>query len=742
MLESIQDSGSFWRRLLIPLLVITLLTASGWLMPSASAQFQDGETVEAVFDDFAGFCTDQAGVGPQVIDTTPGAVEIDASNCADLSIDITATGIEVFSSGGIGFNSSGSTFTISFSGSPISSGFETPVYENTSGSISNPEVSSTTGSSVTFNAWNWQITGGGGDPDGDPERAFFELQGLNEDPVFTSGASSSFSTDEDAGATNLSAQLDVDDSDASQTLTWSVASGPSNGVLSGFPATAMSGTGVQPSGVSYAPNTDYVGSDSFEIEVSDGNGGTDAITVNVTVDNLAPMFSSPATASFVENGTGTVVDNDATNGGDGAADDGVTYSLGGPDVGALSIDPATGTITFASAPDFEAPADSDGNNEYVVEVTADDGESANNTATQTLIITVTDVTADLAIFDGSSAGLDFTGNVTPGTANNPVGIFELSTGPEEAVLDAVSITNDNPGAAGISAARLFASANASLEVGTDTEVGAISVDNTNAPPTFDFTGLSTTLTETATYLILAIDVDAGAPGDQVLFSLADLSALTVIDGAIASVNGQSQTTFGALPLANASTALPVELVAFEARPNDGAVELRWVTTSETGNAGFDVQRRAGTDTWATLTPRVLGAGTTAEQQTYRFTDDTLPYDATSAEYRLRQIDVDGGEAFSATRTVDFSAPDQIELRGTAPNPAQFQTSVQYAVPPGVSDAQLVLYDMLGRKVRSVPIRSTGRQTATLSTTDLAPGMYFLRLSGGGEVRTTKISVVR
>jgi len=278
-------------------------------------------------------------------------------------------------------------------------------------------------------------------------------------------------------------------------------------------------------------------------------------------------------------------------------------------------------------------------------------------------------------------------------------------------------------------------------VGTDTEVGAISVDNTNAPPTFDFTGLSTTLTETATYLILAIDVDAGAPGDQVLFSLADPSALTVIDGAIASVNGQSQTTFSALPLANASTALPVELVAFEARPNDGAVELRWVTTSETGNAGFDVQRRAGTDTWATLT-RVSGAGTTAEQQTYRFTDDTLPYDATSAEYRLRQIDVDGGEAFSATRTVDFSAPDQIELRGTAPNPAQFQTSVQYAVPPGVSDAQLVLYDMLGRKVRSVPIRSTGRQTATLSTTDLAPGMYFLRLSGGGEVRTTKISVVR
>ncbi|MGR5457478.1 Ig-like domain-containing protein, partial [Vibrio alfacsensis] len=33
----------------------------------------------------------------------------------------------------------------------------------------------------------------------------------------------------------------------------------------------------------YTPNDDYNGSDSFTVEVSDGQGGTDTITVNIGV---------------------------------------------------------------------------------------------------------------------------------------------------------------------------------------------------------------------------------------------------------------------------------------------------------------------------------------------------------------------------------------------------------------------------------------------------------------------------
>jgi hypothetical protein len=37
-------------------------------------------------------------------------------------------------------------------------------------------------------------------------------------------------------------------------------------------------------GVSYTPDANFNGSDSFTYAISDGNGGSDTATVNVTVD--------------------------------------------------------------------------------------------------------------------------------------------------------------------------------------------------------------------------------------------------------------------------------------------------------------------------------------------------------------------------------------------------------------------------------------------------------------------------
>ncbi|MFD0992812.1 cadherin repeat domain-containing protein, partial [Tenacibaculum geojense] len=52
----------------------------------------------------------------------------------------------------------------------------------------------------------------------------------------------------------------------------------------------------------------------------------------------------------------------------------VSYAItGGTDQGLFSIDPATGEVTLP-AQDFENPADSDGDNVYVVEVTGTDAD--------------------------------------------------------------------------------------------------------------------------------------------------------------------------------------------------------------------------------------------------------------------------------------------------------------------------------------------------------------------------------
>ncbi|MEO1592302.1 MAG: Calx-beta domain-containing protein [Cyanobacteria bacterium J06632_22] len=68
---------------------------------------------------------------------------------------------------------------------------------------------------------------------------------------------------------------------------------------------------------------------------------------------------------------------------------GLTYSLEGPDLSLLSINPNTGALSFKTAPDFETPADANGDNQYEVTVVVSDPQGAQDT--QALSISVTDV---------------------------------------------------------------------------------------------------------------------------------------------------------------------------------------------------------------------------------------------------------------------------------------------------------------------------------------------------------------
>ena len=133
-----------------------------------------------------------------------------------------------------------------------------------------------------------------------------------------------------------------------------------------------------------------------------GSGSTDA--------NAAPAFTSPVAFAAAENQTaaGTVAASD----GDGA--DSVTgYAIqGGADASRFSIVASTGVLTFASAPNFEAPADADADNGYVVVVRATSGTGEREkTADQTITVTVTDV-------DGEAPGAPATPSVSSASVSS------------------------------------------------------------------------------------------------------------------------------------------------------------------------------------------------------------------------------------------------------------------------------------------------------------------------------------
>ncbi|MEZ6123848.1 MAG: cadherin domain-containing protein [Planctomycetaceae bacterium] len=115
------------------------------------------------------------------------------------------------------------------------------------------------------------------------------------------------------------------------------------------------------------------------IRVSDGKTTTlHTIWVGVTdvnendCENGAPVFTNlpgDNLISVVENQV-NVIDADSTDP-DG---DPVTYSIqGGADSSLFTIDATTGVLTFKNAPDYENPADANGDNDYLVTVRVSDG---------------------------------------------------------------------------------------------------------------------------------------------------------------------------------------------------------------------------------------------------------------------------------------------------------------------------------------------------------------------------------
>jgi len=207
----------------------------------------------------------------------------------------------------------------------------------------------------------------------------------------------------------------------------------------------------------------------------------------------------------------------------------------------------------------------------------------------------------------------------------------------------------------------------------------------------------------------------------------------------------STNSFSEFVLASDSEPLPVELAGFDATIGDGTVNLSWTTASETNNAGFRIQRkrvqeRGGEGAWTTV-GSVEGSGTTSQAQSYRFTDANLPYEADALTYRLRQVDTDGSAHLSKTVTVERGVTE-VQLLGTYPNPARQQATVRFALPE-TRDVTIRLYDVLGRKVRTVVSGTQeGRHERTLDVGALPSGVYFLRLKAGGQTRTQKLTIAR
>lgn len=88
------------------------------------------------------------------------------------------------------------------------------------------------------------------------------------------------------------------------------------------------------------------------------------------------------------------------------------------------------------------------------------------------------------------------------------------------------------------------------------------------------------------------------------------------------------------------------------------------------------------------------------------------------------------------------AATPLSLSAPWPNPARGSLNVRCALPDARA-ARLSLYDVSGRAVREQAVHGAGAHTVSVERAgDLAPGVYLLRLTQGGAVRTARVAIVR
>jgi hypothetical protein len=186
--------------------------------------------------------------------------------------------------------------------------------------------------------------------------------------------------------------------------------------------------------------------------------------------------------------------------------------------------------------------------------------------------------------------------------------------------------------------------------------------------------------------------------------------------------------------------LPVELARFTAATSGEAVTLRWSTTSEENNAGFDVERSTDGETFTTIGFEP-GVGTTEEAQSYRFVDGDAPF-STTLFYRLRQVDTDGTFEYSPVVEVQVT-PSAVALLPVAPNPVSASARLRYELPEATT-VRLQVFDLLGRRVATLADgeKPAGRHEVSWQSSGLASGTYFVRLQAGSTAQTQMLRLVR
>ncbi|CAN5681924.1 hypothetical protein BH11BAC1_BH11BAC1_21530 [soil metagenome] len=189
-------------------------------------------------------------------------------------------------------------------------------------------------------------------------------------------------------------------------------------------------------------------------------------------------------------------------------------------------------------------------------------------------------------------------------------------------------------------------------------------------------------------------------------------------------------------------ALPIKLVYFKAKLNEGVVKFDWATAAEINNNFFTIERSEDGENFLPVLHK-QGAGNSTTNLYYNAADQS-PLTGYSY-YRLKQTDYDGHYSYSEIQTIKNGSGDKPEtdmtmaIKSVYPNPFITSFKLNFMIKSSVL-VDFTLMNTSGQIVAKTKIQADeGYNTYEfLDDKNLEKGIYFAMISHGDEKQIQKI----
>ncbi len=191
--------------------------------------------------------------------------------------------------------------------------------------------------------------------------------------------------------------------------------------------------------------------------------------------------------------------------------------------------------------------------------------------------------------------------------------------------------------------------------------------------------------------------------------------------------------------------VPVELISFTHRIENGKIILDWVTATELNNMGFEIQRSNDNNIFVTI-GFVEGSGISTTNKHYNFTDEGI---SGTVYYRLKQVDFDGSYNYSQVIEVNGVTISTIQLEQNYPNPFNPITTIKYQL-GNDGFINLKVFNTLGEEVAELvnEFQKAGSYQINFDTRysdegqNLTSGVYIYKLSAGNYLESKKMILIK